>query len=238
MECRYCKSKDIVKNGHASSGKMRWKCNKCKKTFSKDSGNGFPPTSVEFRFINFILHYCKDYSLDKTHTYVNNKLKLFKFRNVSLYKKEKVSRSTVYKWKRKEREYLRLIPGEEALNYYQHLVRQIASPWPKELIPPEPPINDVEEVEIDVKKTIPRTKSYDIFLRFIEALYKEEYEKMFQFKGEIIKMCYSKNELVKKLNFPDELAKIVKDDNKMKELYEQFKKPMTIKVKEKRVRFF
>jgi transposase-like protein len=238
MECPYCKSKDIIKNGHAPSGKMRWKCNKCKKTFSKDSGNGFPPTSVEFRFINFILHYCKDYSLDKTHTYVNNKLKLFKFRNVSLYKKEKISRSTVYKWKRKEREYLRLIPGEEALNYYQHLVRQIASPWPKELIPPEPPISDVEEVEIDVKKTIPGTKSYGIFLKFIETLYKEEYEKMFQFKGEIIKMCYSKNELVKKLNFPDELAKIVKDHNKMMELHREFKKPITISVKEKRSRIF
>lgn len=51
-------------------------------------------------------------------------------------------------------------------------------------------------------------------------------------------MCYSKNELVKKLNFPDELAKIVKDHNKMIELYGQFKKPMTIKVKEKRVRIF
>jgi hypothetical protein len=61
---------------------------------------------------------------------------------------------------------------------------------------------------------------------------------MLQFKGEIIKMCYSKNELVKKLNFPDELAKIVKDHNKMIELYGQFKKPMTIKVKEKRVRIF
>ncbi len=49
-------------------------------------------------------------------------------------------------------------------------------------------------------------------------------------------MCYSKNELVKKLNFPDELVKIVKDDNKMMELYREFKKPMTITVKEKRMR--
>ena len=61
---------------------------------------------------------------------------------------------------------------------------------------------------------------------------------MFQFKGEIVKMCYSNNELVKKLNFPDELAKIVKDDNKMIELSKQFKKPMTITVKEKRMRIF
>jgi len=44
--------------------------------------------------------------------------------------------------------------------------------------------------------------------------------------------------LIEKLNFPDELAKIVKDDHQMIELYREFKKPITISVKEKRSRIF
>ena len=55
MNCPYCNSTATVKNGHSPSGKERWKCNTCKKTFSENSGKGFPPTSIPFEFISWVL---------------------------------------------------------------------------------------------------------------------------------------------------------------------------------------
>jgi len=31
--CRYCGSKDLVKNGHSGNGTQRYRCNNCKKSF-------------------------------------------------------------------------------------------------------------------------------------------------------------------------------------------------------------
>jgi transposase-like protein len=208
MECPYCKSKDIIKNGHAPSGKIRWKCKNCERTFSKVTGKGFPPTSVDFRFINFILHWCKKDSLDKMHNHANFLLKLFKIRNVPVYKKEKISRSAVYKWKKREKEYLSLIPRDKAINYYQQLIRQAASPWSKELIPPESKIKDIETVEVEVKEKISGIQSYTRFLKLLEMLY-----------------------------FKEDLDKLIKDEKMTMRFYEEFKKPITIKYKVEKVRY-
>lgn len=159
MECPYCESKDIIKNGHAPSGKMRWKCNKCKKTFSKDSGKQYPPTSIPFKFIALILHKRKRKkdSLDKTTEYANIWLNAFKSRQVPICKKEQVSRSTVYKWIRQYGKiYAKLIPEQEAIAYLQHLLRQSFPPREikeKEVLTEDYKIR-IERIELSRMKTL------------------------------------------------------------------------------------
>ena len=36
IQCAYCSSDDLVKNGHSRNGTQRWRCNKCKKSFQRE----------------------------------------------------------------------------------------------------------------------------------------------------------------------------------------------------------
>ena len=36
IECRYCQSGDLVKNGHDEKGTQRYRCNSCRKSFLVD----------------------------------------------------------------------------------------------------------------------------------------------------------------------------------------------------------
>ena len=36
IQCSYCSSDDLVKNGHSRNGTQRWRCNKCKKSFQRE----------------------------------------------------------------------------------------------------------------------------------------------------------------------------------------------------------
>lgn len=35
IHCRYCESRDLVKNGHSRNGTQRWRCNECTKSFQR-----------------------------------------------------------------------------------------------------------------------------------------------------------------------------------------------------------
>ena len=36
IECRYCQSKDLVKNGHSENGTQRYRCNHCRRSFQQE----------------------------------------------------------------------------------------------------------------------------------------------------------------------------------------------------------
>ena len=116
MNCPYCNCSQIVKNGHAPSKKTRWKCKKCNKTFSKDSGKGYPPTSNPFEFVALILyrkrHFDELYKRPHHHfpRYTNLLLKMINHKPVSRY--------TVYSWIRKyDNSFMDIISSEEAINW-------------------------------------------------------------------------------------------------------------------------
>ena len=39
INCPYCKSNDVVKNGHAKNGKQQYKCKRCKKNSRENPEN-------------------------------------------------------------------------------------------------------------------------------------------------------------------------------------------------------
>lgn len=170
MKCPYCKSINIVNNGYAPSKKTRWKCNKCNKTFSKDSGKGYPPTSVDFRFINFILYWCQNEPLDKAVIRINRSLRLYKMSGVDVYRKDKVSRATVHKWRAKRDEYLRFFSEEEAICYYQSVVDKMIHPS-KELVVPE---EKLEIIEVEEEEVIPGVQSHLDGIGLLKMLLSEE----------------------------------------------------------------
>ena len=110
--CPNCQSSSIVKNGNAPapSEKLRWKdtqrlkCKKCNRTFSKDLGKGYPPTSAPFEFIAFML-----YRYDEKKGFINVVNGFLK-----LLGHDSVDRTTVYSWVRKYKDiYKDLVnPGE------------------------------------------------------------------------------------------------------------------------------
>jgi transposase len=46
--CPFCNSEDLVKNGHSATGKQRWRCNTCKKSFQLEyKYNAWKPGTKE-----------------------------------------------------------------------------------------------------------------------------------------------------------------------------------------------
>ena len=129
MLCPYCKSTQIVKNGRAPSKKQRWKCKSCEKSFDEYSNRKFPPTSIPFPFIAFILYTSEDKSVIKTYKDVKYIMQLLKLFHVQIMSKEDVSYVSVYKWKHEYQSfYKELISFNEAKKYYFDLFRNANKP--------------------------------------------------------------------------------------------------------------
>ena len=131
--CLYCQSSSIVKNGNAPapSEKLRWKdtqrlkCKKCNRTFSSDSGKGYPPTSAPFEFIAFML-----YRYDELKGFVDEVNGFLK-----LLGHEPVDRTTVYSWVRKYKDiYKDLVSSREANKWF--LSQELK--MPKKKLPKKP----------------------------------------------------------------------------------------------------
>ncbi|HUU86804.1 MAG TPA: hypothetical protein VMX17_03530 [Candidatus Glassbacteria bacterium] len=108
VQCKYCNSNKITKNGHDSKGNQRYKCIECNHTFSEKSRRWIP-----FEFISFVLHRYYDRSLEGKRnyfpTFVNSFLKLIDY--------ESVHRTTIYSWinKYKKRD---LISADDATEWF------------------------------------------------------------------------------------------------------------------------
>ena len=109
MNCPYCQSSSFVKNRKNPSQKPRWKCKNCKRTFSIDSGKGYPPTSVPFQFIAFMLY---RYNGKGFARHVNLYM-------VKMLGMKPVDRTTVYSWVRKYGDiYMDLVSPDEANEWF------------------------------------------------------------------------------------------------------------------------
>lgn len=167
MKCPNCKSVFTVKNGHAPSSKKRWKCNKCKITFDEDTGKKYPPTTVPFQFIAFVLNICEKVTLEETKNYANFWLNFFELRKVPICSKKNISKSAVYQWRKKYGEmYTKLVSKEEVEKYFSKLIKKATRSLP-ECVPPEDQKYEIKEVETTCT--------------YIEAL--EKFQEMAEFIG-------------------------------------------------------
>ena len=170
MKCPNCKSVDTIENGHAPSSKKRWQCNKCKKTFDRDTGKKYPPTTVPFQFIAFVLYMCKKATLEKTKDYANFLLKFFEVQKTPICSKSDISISAVYNWRTKYgKTYAKLVSIEEAREYFSKLIKKADISFP-ECTLPEDPKYEIETREVKNPCTT------------IEAL--EAFQEMAEYMGE------------------------------------------------------
>ena len=121
LSCPHCKRRKLTKNG-CFRNKQRWTCNKCQKTFTSESSRGFPPTSVPFEFIAWVL-YQKEANTKNLTKITNSYLSFFKF------KKEKVSRSTIYRWSKKYGIiYKKILTPHDITLFFKDQIKLIYSP--------------------------------------------------------------------------------------------------------------
>lgn len=124
IKCPNCQSEEKWKYGHFR-GKQRYICKKCRRTFTAGSSRRFPPTSLPFEFVSFILYQHKKESLGKTAKYVNHWLEIFKIKGVPICKKEKITRTTIYNWRKKYgKKYANLVDKNEAITFFQNQIRK------------------------------------------------------------------------------------------------------------------
>lgn len=121
ISCPHCNRRKLTKNGHFRN-KQRWFCNKCQKTFTTEASRNFPPTSVPFEFIAWVL-YQKEANTKNLTKITNSYLSFFNF------KKEKVSRSTIYRWSRKySNNYKKLLTPRDITLFFKDQIKLIYSP--------------------------------------------------------------------------------------------------------------
>ena len=152
MICPYCKKRCIAKNGHAPSLKPRWKCS-CNKSFDENTGKGYPPTSIPFQFIAFVLYMSNESTLEETKNYVNRWLKTFEILKVPICSKKTISLSAVYKWRKNYGEtYTKLVSIEEARKYFSELIKK-AHIKHEGRMTPEDQKYEIEIREIEISST-------------------------------------------------------------------------------------
>jgi hypothetical protein len=114
--CSNCNSKKIVKNGHHHQGKLQFYCLTCNKYFYKDSAKGYPPTSIPFPVIAYLLYFRRKVpefsNMRRYRNFVNHWLKYLKINE------ENVSRQTVHHWLKNYEKYLnKVINFEESRGF-------------------------------------------------------------------------------------------------------------------------
>jgi len=132
LSCPECKSNAITKNG-TFRNKQRYICKKCKKTFTEDKTRGFPPTSVPFEFIALVLYRSEGGANAMKLKMINYFLDKFDF------KKKKITRITLYDWKKKYGKiYEDLVTLREANRFFQdHIYKAFPTDKEEERSPPE-----------------------------------------------------------------------------------------------------
>ena len=125
--CPHCSSQKIVRNGRHHLGKLQFYCNTCHKYFYEDPAKGYPPTSIPFPVIAYLL-----YSRQKVPEFSNMR-KFRKFVNHWLQhlniSDQEVSRQKLHHWIKNYEQYLdRVITFPEARDYCK---QRLAKPLPE-----------------------------------------------------------------------------------------------------------
>jgi len=117
VQCKYCNSDKITKNGHDLKRNQRYKCPDCKHTFALESKSWIP-----IEFISWALYTRDEYNKTNFPNFVN-----FYLRKIGY---DHVHRTTVYSWIRKYNEQ-DLIPYQDALEWLQKHVKKIQERHPE-----------------------------------------------------------------------------------------------------------
>jgi hypothetical protein len=128
--CPHCSSQKIVRNGYHHKGKLQFYCTTCHKYFYEDPARGYPPTSIPFPVIAYLL-----YSRQKVPEFSNMR----KFRKFVTHwlqhlniSDQEVSRQKLYHWIKNYEQYLdRVITFSEARGYCKQRLAKIGKPLPE-----------------------------------------------------------------------------------------------------------
>ena len=165
--CPYCQSKKVVKNGHPHSRKLEFSCKTCHKYFYEDTLKGYPPTSIPFPVIAYILYFRQKVpefsNMRKFRKFINHWLQHLKISD------QGVSRQTIHHWiKNYEKDFERIITFSESREYCRQHLSKITKAFP---IPPQKPIPYGKALKILERKF---GKSYCInLIRTDEEFFKE-----------------------------------------------------------------
>jgi len=130
--CPNCSSKKIVKNGHHHQNKIQFYCPTCKKYFFLDSLKGYPPTTIPFPVIAYLLYFRRkipEFSNMKKY----RKFVIFWLNNLRISGKD-ISRQTIHYWINNYDSYLdNVITFDESRDFVRHRVSKILPPVHKPL---------------------------------------------------------------------------------------------------------
>jgi hypothetical protein len=130
--CPNCSSKKIVKNGHHHQNKIQFYCPTCKKYFYLDSVKGYPPTTIPFPVIAYLLYFRRkipEFSNMKKY----RKFVIFWLNHLRISSKD-ISRQTIHYWINNYDSYLdNIITFSECRDFVRHRVSKILPPVHKPL---------------------------------------------------------------------------------------------------------
>ncbi len=118
LSCPYCNSEKIVKNGHHHKDKLQFFCTSCHKYFYEDPAKGYPPTSIPFPVIAYLLYFRQknpEFSnMRKFRKFVNNWLQHLKVSD------QDISRQTIHHWIKNYNKFLdQVISFSEARDFFR-----------------------------------------------------------------------------------------------------------------------
>jgi hypothetical protein len=134
LTCPKCKSDKVVKNGHHHQGKLQYFCTNCQKFFYEDSAKGYPPTSIPFPIIAYLLYFRKKIpefsNMRRFRKFVNHWLKYLKVID------QEISRQTIHHWiNNYEKQFDKIITFGEARNFCKKRLYNIKKTDDKKKIP-------------------------------------------------------------------------------------------------------
>lgn len=129
LSCPFCKSEKVVKNGHHHKGKLQFFCTDCHKYFYEDPAKGYPPTSIPFPIISYLLYFRQRapefLNMRKFRKFVNHWLQYLKISD------QDVSRQTIHHWiNHYEKNFDKIVTFQEARDYCKQRLSEIAKGLP------------------------------------------------------------------------------------------------------------
>ncbi len=130
--CPNCGSKKIVKNGHHHQNKIQFYCPSCKKYFYLDSVKGYPPTTIPFSVIAYLLYFRRKIP-EFSNMRKYRKFVIFWLNQLRISSKG-ISRQTIHYWINNYDSYLdSIITFSESRDFVRQRVTKVFPPVRKPL---------------------------------------------------------------------------------------------------------
>jgi len=133
--CPNCHSNKIVHNGRHHQDKIQFFCNSCGKYFYEDPAKGYPPTSIPFPVISYLLYFRRKVpefsNMRKFRKFANHWLQHLRIDD------QDVSRQTIHHWIQNFDSYLdKVITFDEARDFCQIRIKKLSKVRPPEEVIP------------------------------------------------------------------------------------------------------